>query len=97
MRFTNEHPTPTEKVMFEYNGLYLVEKTDTSYRYATIHLENEYSYTPTLNVENDAIEWENTVFFDTCSKTVTLHGDFDSIGIQLILKRMKELNWNILE
>lgn len=25
----------------------------------------------------------------------TLNGDFDSIDIQLILKRMKELNWNI--
>lgn len=95
MRFTNEHPTPTEKEMFKHNGLYLVQKTETSYRYAPIHLENGYSYTPTLDVKNDAIEWDNTVFFDTCSETVTLNGDFDSIGIQLILKRMKELNWNI--
>lgn len=58
------------------NSLYLIQKTDTFYRYAPIHLKNGYQYTPELN----------------CSETVTIHGFYDSIGIQLILERMRELN-----
>ena len=75
------------------NSLYLIQKTDTFYRYAPIHLKNGYQYTPELNVKDDAVEWEHTIFFDVCSETVTIHGFYDSIGIQLILERMRELNW----
>lgn len=95
MRFINEHPTPAEKVMFEYKGLYLIQKTETSYRYAPVHLEQGYAYVPMLDVEKDAVEWDNTVIFDTCSETVTMHGDYDSISLKLIFQRMKELHWKI--
>ena len=95
MRFANEHPTQAEKVMFEYQGLYLIQKTETSYHYAPVHLEQGYSYLPTLDVEEDAVEWDNVIIFDTFSETVTMHGDYDSISLKLIFQRMKELHWNI--
>lgn len=93
MVYINKEPTQTEKVMFEKYGLYLVHKDETSYRYAPVHLKNEYSYSPSIEVETDMIEWEHDIVFDTFSETVKLNHFYDSMGIDLIRDRMKELNF----
>ena len=42
MKYINENPTKTEKILFEKYGLYLIYKDEDSYRYAPIHIENQY-------------------------------------------------------
>ena len=37
MKYINENPTKTEKILFEKYGLYLIYKDEDSYRYAPIH------------------------------------------------------------
>lgn len=39
MKYINENPTKTEKILFERYGLYLIYKDEDSYRYAPIHIE----------------------------------------------------------
>lgn len=93
MKFSNENPTKVEKVMFEKYGLYLVEKNVNSYRYASIHIENQRTYPFSVEVESSMVEWKNDVVFDTLSETVSVDGFYDAMGIELILERMKELNF----
>ena len=73
---------------------YLVQKNANSYRYAPIHIENQRKYPPFIEVESSMVEWENDVVFDTLSETVEIDGFYDTMGIELILERMKELNFN---
>lgn len=94
MKYINENPTKTEKILFKKYGLYLIYKDEDSYRYAPIHIENKYVYPSSVEVENDMVEWEHDVLFDIFTETVTIHGNYDSIGITLIHERMKELNFN---
>lgn len=77
MKYINENPTKTEKILFEKYGLYLIYKDPSS-----------------VEVENDMVEWEHDILFDIFTETVTIHGNYDSIGITLIHERMKELNFN---
>lgn len=44
MKYINENPTKTEKILFERYGLYLIYKDEDKYRYAPIHIENQYVY-----------------------------------------------------
>lgn len=53
MKYINENPTKTEKILFERYGLYLIYKDEDSYRYAPIHIENQYVYPSSVEVEND--------------------------------------------
>ena len=93
MKFSNENPTKVETVLFEKYGLYLVQKNANSYRYAPIHIENQQKYPPFVEVESNMVEWENDVVFNTLSETTTIGGFYDTMGIELILERMKELNF----
>lgn len=81
-------------MLFEKYGLYLIYKDEDSYRYAPIYIENQYVYPSSVEVENDMVEWEHVILFDIFTETVTIHGNYDSIGITLIHERMKELNFN---
>ena len=36
MKYINENPTKTERLLFEQYGLYLIRKDENSYRYAPI-------------------------------------------------------------
>ena len=54
----------------------------------------KYVYPSSVEVENDMVEWEHDILFDILTETVTIHGNYDSIGITLIHERMKELNFN---
>lgn len=51
MKYINENPTKTEKILFEKYGLYLIYKDEDSYRYAPIHIENQYVYPSSVEVE----------------------------------------------
>lgn len=93
MRYINENPTQTERVMFEKYGLYLVRKDKNSYRYVPVHLKEGYKYLPYIDVEDDEIEWEHEIVFDMLSETVRLNDIYDYMGIDLIYARMKELNF----
>lgn len=94
MKYINENPTKTERLLFEQYGLYLIRKDENSYRYAPIHIENQHIYPSSIEVENDMVEWEHDILFDVFTETVTLHAIYDSIGIALIHERMRELNFN---
>ncbi len=83
-----------KKYFLKKYGLYLIYKDEDSYRYAPIHIENQYVYQSSVEVENDMVEWEHDILFDIVTETVTIHGNYDSIGITLIHERMKELNFN---
>ena len=61
MKYINENPTKTEKILFEKYGLYLIYKDEDSYRYAPIHIENQYVYPSSVEVENDMVEWEHDI------------------------------------
>lgn len=93
MKYINENPTKTEKILFEKYGLYLIYKDKDSYRYAPIHIENQYVYPSSVEVENDMVEWEHAIVFDMFTETVTLNNSFDFMYINVICDRMKELNF----
>ena len=40
------------------------------------------------------VEWEHAIVFDTLTETVTLNHSFDSMYIDVIRDRMKELNFH---
>ena len=85
MKYINENPTKTEKILFEKYGLYLIYKDEDSYRYAPIHIENQYVYPSSVEVENDMVEWEHDILFDIFTETVTIHGNYDSIDCYKIM------------
>lgn len=93
MKYSNENPTQTEKILFEQYGLYLIHKDENSYRYAPIHIKNQYAYPAAVEVPDDMVEWEHTILFDLFTETVTLSRMYDLQGIDLIHERMKELNF----
>lgn len=93
MKYSNENPTQTEKILFEQYGLYLIHKDENSYRYAPIHIENQYVYPASVEVLDDMVEWEHAILFDLFTETVTLSHIYDIQGIDLIRERMKELNF----
>lgn len=93
MKYINDKSTQTEKTMFENYGLYLIYKDENTYRYAPVHLTDGYTYSPSIEVEDDMVEFEHAILFDISSETVTLNGYYDIQGIDLIHERMKELNF----
>lgn len=93
MKYSNENPTKTEKILFEQYGLYLIHKDENSYKYAPIHIENQYVYPAVIEVPDDMVEWEHAILFDLFTETVTLNYIYDIQGIDLIRERMKELNF----
>ena len=90
--FTNENPTQTEKTMFEHYGLYLVEKTEDKYTYAPVHLKDGYTYQTSVNADDETIEWNHTIEFDTSLDLVKINHFCDLMLVELVRSRMKELN-----
>lgn len=93
-KYVNKEPTQSEKAMFEKYGLYLVLKDEYSYKYAPVHLKDRYTYFPSIEVEDNMVEWEHAIVFDTLTETVTLNDSYDFMGIDVIRDRMKELNFH---
>lgn len=91
--YVNKKPTQAEKAMFEKYGLYLVFKDEDSYKYAPVHLKDGYTYSPSIEVEDNMVEWEHAIVFDMFTETVTLNNSFDFMYINVICDRMKELNF----
>ena len=94
--YYNENPTATEKILFEKYGLYLVNKETNLYQYAPIHLKEGYAYVKSISVDTDMVEWEHSVIFDIASQTVKLNDWYDSMFIELIEDRMKDLNFQMI-
>lgn len=95
MKFENENPTETEKLLFKYNGLYLVEKKVHSLRYAPVHTDNNCEEFPYVleNIEEKMIEWDGAIVFDVMSETVSIHSYYDIDTLALIVRRMEELGF----
>ena len=93
MTFENHNPTDIEKLLFKYNGLYLVKKNEHSLIYAPVHIENNFKRFPYVleNIEQEMIEWENSIVFDCMSETVFINSFHDIDTLSLIVKRMEEL------
>lgn len=94
MKYINENPTKTEKILFKKYGLYLIYKDEDSYRYAPIHIENKYVYPSSVEVENDMVEWEHDVLFDIFTETVTIHirekKNYTICGIRLLYQKTEK-------
>lgn len=94
MNLKNLNPTETEKQMYQYMGLYIVEKTDDIIKYAPVHVDNDSKEFPLeLTLESSQVEWDNNVIFSLMSECVTMETWFDMKGITLIQQRMVELGW----
>lgn len=63
------------------------------YKYAPVHLKDGYTYSPSIEVEDNMVEWEHAIVFDMFTETVTLNNSFDFMYINVICDRMKELNF----
>lgn len=90
--YSNTNPSKTEKEMFEKYGLYLVDNTDNIYMYAPFHLKEGYTYQPFIEIEDEMIDWTDKIIFNKSSETVKINRSCDSMLIDLIHERMKELN-----
>lgn len=95
LRLENQHPTETEKLLFEYLGLYLVEINEWTMKYAPVHTESAYKEFPVVidNIEPKMIEWENSIVFDKMSETVYIKSYYDIDTISLVFNRMEELGF----
>ena len=58
--------------------LYLIYKDEDSYRYAPIHIENQYVYPSSEKQKMTWLNGEHVILFDIFTETVTIHGNYDS-------------------
>lgn len=95
MRLENYEPTETEKLLFRYYGLYLIESNEYTVKYMPVHTTEKINDFPFIieNIDREMIEWDNAVTFDKMTETVSLNSFFDMDGIVLIQKRMEELGF----
>lgn len=93
MQFSNPNPTKAEKAMFKNHGLYLTFKDKYIHKYVPVHLDNQKTYPASIDVEDNAFEWNSAVIFDDFTETVTIHTACDKDLIEAISDRMKELNY----
>lgn len=102
MRLENMNPTETEKLLFKYCGLYLIGSSDTSFRYAPVHIkENPVNFPCVIeNIESEMIEYGSVITFDCISETIRFGNKYskteeyyDIDTMFLILQRMKELDF----
>lgn len=96
IRFENEHPTETEKQLFAYAGLYRVKYEDGSrVRYIPVHPNLSEGFPYLFEVDQEHVEWENGVAFDTCSETLFFGNGFDCdlYVLTLLCRRAEELGF----
>lgn len=95
MKLENHNPTETEKLLFRYYGLYLVETSEWTVKYAPTHTDNKSEEFPYVieNINTEMIEWDNAITFDKMSETVSMNSFYDIDGIILISNRMEELEF----
>lgn len=95
MKLENYYPTETERLLYIYYGLYIVEKNEDTLKYAPIHIDtdNRKDFPTSVDIDKEMIEWDNAVIFERLSETVSINSYYDIDGISLILKRMEELNF----
>ena len=58
----NKNPTDTEKKMFSFGGLYLVESNEYILKYARINTNIE-DFPTSININSYYIEWEHIITF----------------------------------
>lgn len=95
MKLKNLHPTEAEKLMFKWDNLYLIDKTDTYLKYVAMYTECE-NFPTVLNIDEDAINYNYYVTFDILSETVSLPKQFFIYDfIHILDMRMKELGFTL--
>lgn len=90
---SNPKPTESEKQMYRHYGLYLVQKTDCSLKYAPVYLDHYDRYPESITTNAAFFDQSRAVIFDLMSENVLLNSFFDVEAIELICSRMKELNF----
>ena len=93
MLIKNTNATDTEKQLYKYAGLYLIESSEDCLKYAPVHNGNMDIFPAFIDVEQDYIEYENMIVFDKLSECVKLNSWYDIDIFDLIYKRMEELNF----
>lgn len=91
----NLKPTETEKLLFHYYGLYLIKTDEWITEYAPVHVEKTSDIFPLTinNINEEMIEWNNSITFDSMSETVIIKSFYDLDAIVLIAQRMEELGF----
>lgn len=99
----NNNPTKAEKGLYHNYGYYPVERhpvsngnSDADYtyiRYAVCYTEPEQrkSYPSVIEIEEQNIDYENSITFETCAESVKISGLADTDLLEIILERAKEL------
>lgn len=96
VKFQNEHPTDTEKLMFQYAGLYRAASSNPdAYRYCVVHHNLSEGFPYLFSVDADAVEQESSIVFDKLSETVWISGKamYDLDILTLLCKRAEELGF----
>ena len=88
----NKNPTDTEKKMFSFGGLYLVESNEYILKYARINTNIE-DFPTSININSYCIEWEHIITFHLFPETVTSSAKLDMYELSLITNRMRELGF----
>lgn len=93
MQFSNSNPTKAERSLFKNHGLYLTFKDKYIHKYVPVHLADQKTYPESIDIEDNALEWNSAIIFDDFTETVTIHTTCDKDLIEAISDRMKELNY----
>ena len=72
-----------------------MKKNKYSLKYAPVHTSNNCKDFPYVleNIEEEMIEWKNSIVFDLMSETVFVNSYYDIDMLSLIVKRMEELKF----
>lgn len=95
LTFKNSNPTETEKKLYLYAGLYLIEKNEFHATYAVCYTDSPKRkvFPMEINIEEKHIDHNSMIIFDSVSEQVKIKGYIDEKILQLVQDRIKELGW----
>ena len=100
-KLENPNPSETEKLLFKYSGLYLIESTECILRYAPVHTEGHNAYPSVIeDIDDDSIEYDNAITFVLENESIcfgninsNIKEYYDADIMFLLLQRMTELGF----
>lgn len=107
--YENQNPTEAEQLLWKYAGFYPITKTKTELAgittehdfivYALMKNKNDNlsEYPKEIIIEDEMIDYDQTITFDATAGTMNVSGFVDSNLLNLILMRAKELGFNTKE
>ena len=94
MVLKNNNPTEIEKQMFIEYGLYPIDIDPVSIRYIVCkHCESIKEYPTIVNMEEEDIDYNNSVLFEIMSECIIFNGHTDMNFLSILTQRAKELGY----